>query len=75
METVLSSEASCFFKKIRQWTKSQKMKIVSLNFSCTVFSSLFTLDDLAMQALVWLCLVWFRVIWISAVSSALHMRI
>jgi hypothetical protein len=71
-----SSEASCFFKKLDSGQcpppPQKKKKIVLFNFSCTVFSLLFTHGDLAVLALVWLCLVWFRVIWIGAVSSALR---
>jgi len=39
-----------------------KKKIVSVNFSHALFCLLFTPDDLAMQALVWLRMVQFRVI-------------
>jgi hypothetical protein len=63
METGLGSESSCFFKKL------DKEKIVSVTFTCTVFSLLFICDDLVMQALVWLSRGWFRAIRFGASYS------
>ena len=54
-----------------------KEKVVSVTISCALFAGSFTLNDLAMQALVWLCRVQFReisfgVVWFSA--SYLNLR-
>ena len=42
-------------------------KILSVRFSNILFSLLFTLDDLVMQALAWLPMVWYRAIRFGAV--------
>jgi hypothetical protein len=47
IETELASKMSCILQEIRQWTKSQKKKIVSGNFCHAVFS---LLDFLTLEA-------------------------
>ena len=44
-----------------------KKKIVPINFSHALLSLLYTRDNLAMQALVWLCMAQFRTIWFGVV--------
>jgi len=63
----------CFFKKLND---VQKNKIVSINVIHAEFSVLCTRDDLAMQALVWLCMVQFRAIWFGMVQfGASHVNL
>jgi hypothetical protein len=53
METELVSETPTSLKN-RMKDKVPKKKILSVNFSCALFSLLFIHDDLAMWGLVWL---------------------
>lgn len=64
MTTELHSEMY-FYKKSDDGHKVPKKKPVSVNFSCALFSLLFTHDDLVMQALFWLSMVRFRGIWLG----------
>jgi hypothetical protein len=51
-----------------------KKKTLSVNFTCALFSLLFTHDDLVMQVCVWLHMVWFRAIGFGHSSLVLHMQ-
>jgi len=48
---------------------------VSVNLTHVLFSLLFTHDDLAMQAFVWLHMVWFRAIRFGASYANLRCHI
>jgi len=55
----------CCIKKLNDVRKN---KTVSVNVIHAEFSILCKHDDLAMQALVWLCMVQFRAIWFGVVQ-------
>jgi len=75
METDLFSEVSCFLKE-KIMDIVTKEKVVSVTFSCAVFSGSLTCDDLVVQALVLLCRVHFRVMWFGEVwFSALYAKL
>jgi len=75
METNLLSEVSCFLRE-KIMDIVTKEKIVSVTFSCAVFSGSLTCDDLVVQALVLLCSVQFREVWFGEVwFSALYAKL
>jgi len=75
METQLLSEVSCFLKE-KIMDIVMKEKIVSVTFSCAVFSGSLTCDDLVVHALVLLCRVQFRALWFGEVwFNALYVKL
>jgi hypothetical protein len=68
METEPAFRMLCFLKKFNNGhgQSPKKRRVSQFNITCALFSILFTHNDLAMQALVWLSMVQLRAMWFGA---------